>query len=312
MKKRKGVVLIAVIGFLVLITGAAIQMHAVCTRWLDDTIASTTLVRSRSLAEAGVATACLILDRDSTIVDWLGESWAQPHVYEIGGHTVSVRIEDLNARLNLAAIFTRQGQLNTVLKNLFGNLLALLGAPSHLMDCFLDWTDADRMPRLNGAEDEYYGALPVPYRCPNRTIRSTEELRLIKEFTPEILDGNDEEQKAGLLDLVTADSDSTINVNTCPGLILRAMGFGEVQVSQILAEREERPLSDSFLISVNREAYLAFRSVIRFKSSSFLVTSEAAAPGSVGVRCRAVVEKARTAGSQSSGQRAHIVRMEHL
>jgi len=307
MRQTRGVVLIAVIGFLVLISATAIQLHAVCGRWLDDTIASTGLLRNRFLAETGVALACRILDRDTNSYDYTGESWAQPHEWTIDGRTVSISLEDLNGRVNPAAIVAADGRVNTVLQNLFANILVLVQAPSSLMDCFLDWVDADRMPRVSGAEDEYYQSLPTPYRCPNRPIRSVQELRLIKGFTPEILDGNEEEGRAALLDLVTADSDSTINVNTCPGLVLRAMGFGEAQVAQILAEREERPLSDSFLTAVNREAYIAFRSIIRFKSRHFLVVSQVVSADGHEVMCRAVVEK-----GGGGSQRTRIVRMEHL
>ncbi|MBI4688185.1 MAG: general secretion pathway protein GspK [Nitrospirae bacterium] len=34
-----------------------------------------------------------------------------------------------------------------------------------IVDSILDWQDTDNLHRLNGAEEEYYQSLPIPYSC---------------------------------------------------------------------------------------------------------------------------------------------------
>ena len=65
-----------------------------------------------------------------------------------------------------------------------------------LVDSILDWRDPDKFHRLNGAEDDYYNALPEPYECKDADFDSAEELLLVKGMTPEIFYG-------GLKEMVT-------------------------------------------------------------------------------------------------------------
>lgn len=65
-----------------------------------------------------------------------------------------------------------------------------------IVDSILDWRDADDLHRLNGAEDDYYQALPVPYSAKNGDFDSVEELLRVRGITPEIFYG-------GLQEMVT-------------------------------------------------------------------------------------------------------------
>ena len=64
------------------------------------------------------------------------------------------------------------------------------GAVATIVDSVLDWLDADDFHRLNGAEDEYYGSLPKPYRPRNGPFAKLEELLLVKGMTRDIFYGN--------------------------------------------------------------------------------------------------------------------------
>lgn len=68
-------------------------------------------------------------------------------------------------------------------------LLALPGMPPALAYAILDWRDGNSDVSADGAEDEYYQALPSPYRCKNGPLESVEELMLLRGADPELLYG---------------------------------------------------------------------------------------------------------------------------
>ncbi len=55
-----------------------------------------------------------------------------------------------------------------------------------IVDAILDWRDSDDLHRLNGAESDFYQALPEPYRCKNGPFDSVSELLLVRGITPDI------------------------------------------------------------------------------------------------------------------------------
>lgn len=55
-----------------------------------------------------------------------------------------------------------------------------------LADTIGDWVDQDTNRRPQGSEDEYYTALPSPYRTGNRPMASVSELRAVKGVTREL------------------------------------------------------------------------------------------------------------------------------
>jgi type II secretory pathway component PulK len=54
----------------------------------------------------------------------------------------------------------------------------------------IDFLDADDTPQPEGAEQEYYSALPRPYTIRNGPLASLDELLLVRGFTAEILHGS--------------------------------------------------------------------------------------------------------------------------
>ncbi|MEY4689976.1 MAG: hypothetical protein RIT19_301 [Verrucomicrobiota bacterium] len=67
----------------------------------------------------------------------------------------------------------------------------LPGMKPSLTDALLDFIDADDMPRPEGAEQEYYDALPQPYRIHNGPLGTVEQLLLVRGFTPAVVLGED-------------------------------------------------------------------------------------------------------------------------
>lgn len=74
-----------------------------------------------------------------------------------------------------------------------------------IVDSILDWRDNDDLHRLNGAENDYYQALPDPYRCKNGPFDSVSELLLVRGVTPTLFHNNLEEMVTVALDGGTRD-----------------------------------------------------------------------------------------------------------
>jgi len=120
-----------------------------------------------------------------------------------------------------------------------------------ITDSILDWRDADRNHRLNGAENDYYKSLPEPYECKDDDFDSTDELLLVRGVTPEIY-------YQGLEKFVTVFPKSKkkvqaqksknkgfdynkLNVNAIPSEMWAALpGMTEELISEIATYRAEK------------------------------------------------------------------------
>jgi len=71
------------------------------------------------------------------------------------------------------------------------NLLKLPRMTRPLVDALLDFLDPDETARPDGAEQEYYSALPKPYKVRNGPLVSLDELLLVRGFTMPLLYGED-------------------------------------------------------------------------------------------------------------------------
>ena len=118
-----------------------------------------------------------------------------------------------------------------------------------------DWRDPDTLHRVNGAEDDYYLALPQPYKCKNGDFTSIEELLLVRGVTPQIFYG-------GLKDMVSVYQDqepepvrytgrrddriagydfNRININAASPQMLRSLpGMTEDALQAVMKYREKR------------------------------------------------------------------------
>ena len=87
-------------------------------------------------------------------------------------------------------------------------LLALPNMTSELVDCLMDYRDADSGTRPDGAEQDYYDRLPQPYVIANGPLSTLEELFLVKGFNARIIYGEDANLN-GLLDPNENDGDDS-------------------------------------------------------------------------------------------------------
>jgi DNA uptake protein ComE-like DNA-binding protein len=85
-----------------------------------------------------------------------------------------------------------------------------------LAQALLDFLDADSTPRPDGAEQEYYDALPKPYALRNGPLSTVDELLLVRGFAPSLLHGEDANLNF-LLESNEDDSDQTFPPDNSDG-----------------------------------------------------------------------------------------------
>ncbi len=195
------------------------------------------------------ASEILRRDRKDGDVDHSGENWAQSMEYlPIDGGFLSGGLSDAQARFNLNNL---AGSESDKAAEQFERLLNLIdGVDPYSVKVIVqsarDWVDEDIEPRFpEGAEDDYYLGLEMPYRTANRPFVSVTEMLLVRGVTREIY-------QAILPFIAALPSNTPINVNTAPPEVLASLA-PEVTLEDIAAvilQREKEPYE-------NTQAFLA-------------------------------------------------------
>ncbi|MDO8282402.1 MAG: type II secretion system protein GspK [Thermodesulfovibrionia bacterium] len=98
-----------------------------------------------------------------------------------------------------------------------------------VVDSIIDWRDPNSLHMINGAEEEYYRSLPLPYSCKDDNFDAVEELLLVKGVTPEIYYGSGatggENEYQGIKDYFTVWGSNEITLSTSVSGVLEAV-FG--------------------------------------------------------------------------------------
>lgn len=237
--RQRGVALVTAMLIVAIVAALAASFALGQQVWLRQTQNLTDLARAERLQQGAVAAAAALLARDARNgrTDDLTEDWARPiPPLPVDGALVHVAITDAQGRFNLNNL-VQSGKGNTAAAaiGVFRNLLALHDLPPDLADAVLDWIDPDSIARPNGAEDIDYLSLDAPYRAANQPLASVDELRLIKGFTPEIV-----EQLRPYVVALPAAGQVPINVNTAPAPVLAALAGTSLAAAEQLVEARER------------------------------------------------------------------------
>ncbi|MBI4607410.1 MAG: general secretion pathway protein GspK [Candidatus Rokubacteria bacterium] len=153
-------------------------------------------------------------------------------------------------------------------------------------DAILDWVDSDRLRRLNGAEDDYYLALRIPYLPKNGPMGAIEELLLVKGITPELY--------ALLSQVLTVYGAGRVNVNTAPPAVLRAV-FPNDALS-LTSQRRAKPIVTARAPGIVR-------------SSTFTIIAAGRGPTSRAPRfVKAVVTRLADGKAGEGGTQRYIIR----
>ena len=240
-RRQRGVAAITAILIVAVAASAATIMLSQQSAMVDQAMLVASRAQADLYARAGLdwARGVLLEDaRTSSNVDSLDEGWAQPiAALPVERALVSGAITDEQGKFNLNNL-VRDNQRSADDVKIFQRLLASQGLSPEIADAVVDWIDADSdLSGPGGAEDPYYLSLRKPYRAANAPMVQVEELYRIRGF--------DAAAVAKLKPLVSAlPGNTTINVNTAPEAVLRAL-FPDLsmQVSQLLRDRTRKPLA---------------------------------------------------------------------
>lgn len=187
-----------------------------------------------SLALEDFAQILLREDLKNSKNDHLQEDWA-----------VGIEPVPIDGGFLLGSLSDEQGKIN--LNNLVEDELSLkrftllcnnLELETDFIPALLDWIDSDIDVRYpDGAEDDYYTGLEVPYRTANQLLVDLSELQLIKGLDIEIIEK--------LKPYITVLPEKTsLNINTMSGEVYKTLGTN-LDVDKFEKEREKDPFSSS-------------------------------------------------------------------
>lgn len=182
----------------------------------------------------------------------------------VDGRTV-LRLQDDAGLINL----------NAVPDDFLGRFLGTLGVPVErqpsLVDALGDYTDADNLRRLNGAEAPQYQAIGRPDLPPNRPLISPYELRDVYGWKQE---ASLWPLRGGVLEFVTVRQVPGLNPNTAPWQVLTALPGVTKDIAQAIIDRRElEPISVEWLDALLGTRYAAPPSPLRgFPADSVRVT----------------------------------------
>ncbi|HWD39366.1 MAG TPA: type II secretion system protein GspK [Fimbriimonas sp.] len=157
--------------------------------------------RARLLVDSGIQRAIACLQSQDPNLATLNDDWATlgnsgDTEFEVGNDSFRIQILDACSRINV----------NTADQD----TLKQLPLTSDQVDAIMDWRDAAKTPRPQGAKDEYYNQLQTPYNAKLQTLGSVDELLLVKGITPSMLytAGQGGSSAPALSELLTVDSNS--------------------------------------------------------------------------------------------------------
>jgi type II secretory pathway component PulK len=119
------------------------------------------------------------------------EPGSGPYTFDLEGTTCEVVIEDEGNKIGLNAFLQKAKKNPTILKKLLQDKIGLEGEKRDIVaDSLIDWYDKNHnITGVNGAEDDYYQSLDIPYECRDGEIPVIEELLLIRGIDEEIYYG---------------------------------------------------------------------------------------------------------------------------
>lgn len=230
MRKRdeRGVALLLALLVLGLLVALILDFDADARREYREAAAFRDDFKARMLTRAAVQAARAVLQQDffrdrqaGTFFDGPTDLWALPiKNYAIGDGLLSAQIEDERGKLNLNDLASNQaGELQRLAKiQRFKRLFELLQLNPDLVDAVIDWVDVDEQPQPAGAESLYYQSQQPPYRAANVPLEALGDLRLVKGFTPEIID-----RLSRYVTVFPRDGGSLVNLNTADPLVIQAL-----------------------------------------------------------------------------------------
>jgi general secretion pathway protein K len=231
-RNERGVALILVLLMVSVIVVLTLQLNISSRSQVHEAANLGDGIRVLYIAKSGLFAGMGLLSEDRGDADTLNEAWSQTEAlseqsktYFDGGY-VDLVIEDESGKININKLVDGKG-FNNAMK---GVLTRLLSQPQFklqdrevedLLNAVKDWIDADTEVTGNGAENAYYQGLGKSYTVRNGPMESIDELLMVRGVTRELYYGTPE--RPGLARLLTVQGEGSVNINTAPKEVLRAL-----------------------------------------------------------------------------------------
>lgn len=230
--REKGV---AIIMAMLVIALGTITMVSIASRQQLDTQRERNeglIQQARNFGISGERFAAALLFRDvqdalRSNSDSLDDDWAQtiPPV-PIDNASIKGCVIDMQGRLNLNNLVDDQSVPSALHKEQFMRLFQQLSIEPTKVDAIIDWLDENvDTTGAEGAEDDYYTSLEVPYRAANRAMVSVSELQLVRGFSSAVEEERvDYERLLPHISALPKNGGTTlINVNTATPEVLASI-----------------------------------------------------------------------------------------
>ena len=251
-KGNEGMALIMTILVISLMVALTLQFNTSMRSNLQAAVNLRDGIKLGCIARSGFNGALAVLHEDASSgnEDTLREDWAHTKLFSESASSLfnegrfMVEITDLSGKIQLSQLVDKDGNYNSIQKNLlirFLNFLEFDLDPEeieNIVDAIKDWIDIDNETTRFGAEDDYYQALEKPYPCKNAPIEFLEELLFVRGITKQLVYGSGE--KPGIAQYLSTQGDGKININTADILILRSLSdeIDQERAEDMVAYRE--------------------------------------------------------------------------
>jgi general secretion pathway protein K len=225
---ERGVALLLALLVLALLVALILEFDTESRREYREAAAFRDNFKASMLTRAAVQAARAVLQQDflhdrqtGSFYDGPRDLWAMPiKNYALGDGLLSAQIEDERGKLNLNDFAVISGDELQRKTKIFRakRLFELVQVKPDLVDAVIDWVDQDEVPEPTGAESVYYQSQKPPYRAANVALQSLGDLRLIKGFTPEVI-----ERLSRYVTVYPAEGGAPVNLNTADPMVIQAL-----------------------------------------------------------------------------------------
>ena len=225
---ERGVALLLALLVLTLLIALILEFDAEARREYREAAAFRDNFKASMLTRAAVQAARAVLQQDflrdkktGELYDGPLDLWAMPiKNFAIGDGLLNAQIEDERGKLNLNDLAANAGdalQKQAKIQRV-KRLFELLQISPDLADALVDWVDEDEIPQPAGAESLYYQSQRPAYRAANSALPSLGDLRLVKGFSPEIVN-----RLSRYATVYPPEGGVPINLNTADPLVIQAL-----------------------------------------------------------------------------------------
>ncbi|MBX3303992.1 MAG: type II secretion system minor pseudopilin GspK [Nitrospira sp.] len=225
---ERGVALLLALLVLTLLTALILEFDAEARREYRAAATFRDDYKAGMLTRAAVQATRAVLAQDLLREKMTGQTydaptdiWAMPiKNYAIGDGLLTAQITDETGKVNLNDLASTSGGELEQKKKVFRvrRLFELLKVNPNLVDALIDWVDQDEAPQPAGAESLYYQSLRPPYRAANSPLPGLGDLRLIKGFTPDII-----ERIEPYVTIHPLEGGAPMNLNTADPIVIQTL-----------------------------------------------------------------------------------------